>query len=352
MSELLRANPDDKIWVLLEDQRELDRYRRNLTDASVRYVVYDPIFSRPMQEKDIVFGSDMRQEIESFILNYNRQSRNILPPSHLENSRNILILFYAKLELDRQELACWKQRLYNSRVEIGLFSIGNRMFVAISKYPKHSVFVVLPQSLDAEFGPALASYPHVKRLVLLEPPYQRPTYYEHPSVTYLARSVDEVNSFLKTLRYSLRHPPKSIAQNFSRSTINVMIPRNQYDMEYLQFIALLNPGVRMFPYSAFNELVGLLKADPYCDALVIGDAELKNKSLKSYHPSVKLLINNEFNHGSSNFIVMSTDDEREVLLYIKNLPNNRYIRAKSISTPVDIFFDSTAAATKPLLSKA
>jgi len=45
---------------------------------------------------------------------------------------------------------------------------------------------------------------------------------------------------------------------------------------------------------------------------------------------------------------MSTDDEREVLLYIKNLPNNRYSRARIISSPVDVYLDSTAQASEEL----
>ena len=82
--------------------------------------------------------------------------------------------------------------------------------------------------------------------------------------------------------------------------------------------------------------------------MIVGEADLKPKTLKAHHPHVHLLITNEFNHGGSNYIVMSTDDEREVLLYIKNLPNNRYSRARIISSPVDVYLDSTAQASEEL----
>jgi hypothetical protein len=83
----------------------------------------------------------------------------------------------------------------------------------------------------------------------------------------------------------------------------------------------------------------------------VGEADLKNKSLKSYQPNVHLIINNEFNHGGSNFIVMSTDDEREILLYIKNLPNNCYNQARALTSPVDVYFDNISASTRPLMNK-
>lgn len=144
----------------------------------------------------------------------------------------------------------------------------------------------------------------------------------------------------------MRHPPKNIAQIFLRPLVNVFVPEGRYNMEYLQFIALLNPSVRLYEYGSLQELYASLKADQNNDALVVGDASLKPKSLKSHHPHVHLMIDNEFNHGGSNYIVMSTDDEREVLLYIKNLPNNRFNRARIMSTPVDVYLDLTAQSTE------
>jgi hypothetical protein len=55
-------------------------------------------------------------------------------------------------------------------------------------------------------------------------------------------------------------------------------------------------------------MYSLMKEDQYNDVLVVGDSSLKPKWLKSYHPQARLLICNEFNHGGSNYIVMSTDD--------------------------------------------
>jgi hypothetical protein len=38
---------------------------------------------------------------------------------------------------------------------------------AIATYPKYSTILVVPQSLDNEFGQALANYPLVKKIILL-----------------------------------------------------------------------------------------------------------------------------------------------------------------------------------------
>lgn len=206
--------------------------------------------------------------------------------------------------------------------------------------------------MDQEYASSLVCIPNVKRIILTEPPQKRPDYYEHPSVTYVANSVDEINNFLKTLRYSLRHTPKNIEKHFRGVVINVCVPREKYSLEFLQFIVLFNPTVRVYPYSSFEELTKILTMDPFNDALVVGDSGLKNKNLKSYHPSVHLIIDNEFNHGTSNLIVMSTDEEREVLLYIKNLPLNRFRHARQITTATDLYFDSTSGALQPILGKA
>jgi|JI61114BRNA_FD_contig_31_1014721_length_816_multi_2_in_0_out_0_1 hypothetical protein len=120
------------------------------------------------------------------------------------------------------------------------------MMKAIATYPKYSAIIILPQRLDNEFAPALATHPNVKKIVLLEPPMLRPSYFEHPSVMFVAQNPNEINGFLKTLRYSLRHPPKNIAQIFLKPLTNVFIQRDRYDMQYLQFIALLNPSVRLY----------------------------------------------------------------------------------------------------------
>lgn len=40
-----------------------------------------------------------------------------------------------------------------------------------------------------------------------------------------------------------------------------------------------------------------------------------------------------------------------MLLYIKNLPNNRYSRARIISTPVDVYLDATAQFSKELKNR-
>jgi len=82
----------------------------------------------------------------------------------------------------------------------------------------------------------------------------RLSYYEHPSVMFVGRSTAEVNDFLKTLRYSLRHPPKNIAQIFLKPLINVLLPQDRFDMEYLQFIAMLNPSVRLYQYATLPEM--------------------------------------------------------------------------------------------------
>lgn len=308
VGKFLSTNQNDKAWILLEDANELPRYRQHLTNASVKYLVYDQAYPRPTQEKDIVMGSDIREELECYLLNYQKQSRNIISPSHLDGSKNILLLFHKSIPLDTHELGLWKQRLYSSNVEVGNFAEGPRMMKAIAAYPKHSAVVVLPQSLDNEFAPALAVHTNLRKIVLLEAPGLRPSYYEHPSVLFVAKSPGEIDGFLKTLRYSLRHPPKNIAQIFLKPVTNVFLPRDRYDMEYLQFIALFNPSVRLYEYSSLPELYSLLKIDQINDALVVGDAELKPKSLKSHHPHVRLLVSNEFNHGGSNYIVMSTDD--------------------------------------------
>lgn len=177
MNKFLSQNHNDKAWVLLEDNNELQRHRQRLNNANVKYVVYDPSYLRPAQQNDIVLGSDMREEIESYLLNYQKQSKNIISPSHLDYSKNILLLFHKNIQLDKEELGLWKQRLYSSNVEVGSFGEGPRMMKAIATYPKYSVVVILPQSLDNEFAPALATYSHVRKIILLEPPFLRPSYF-------------------------------------------------------------------------------------------------------------------------------------------------------------------------------
>lgn len=100
VNKFLSQNQNDKAWILLEDSNELQRHRQKLNNANVKYLVYDPIYQRPTQEKDIIMGSDMRDELESYLLNYQKQSRNIISPSHLNNSKNILLLFHKSIQLD------------------------------------------------------------------------------------------------------------------------------------------------------------------------------------------------------------------------------------------------------------
>jgi hypothetical protein len=172
----------------------------------------------------------MREEIEAYLLNHQKHSRNIISPSHLDNSKNILLLFHKAIGLDTHQLGLWKQKLYNSNVEIGTYVEGARMMKAIGTYLKHSTMLVIPQSLDNVFGLSLINYPNFKKIILLESPFIRPSYYEHPTVLFLAQAIDEINMFLKTLRYSFRHPPKIISQIFLKPLINVFIPRDKYDM--------------------------------------------------------------------------------------------------------------------------